>query len=241
RTFPAFRQKLRGKLESSLQRLSRARSSCEASFAHAESASACVPKSFAHRLQAYVYANLDTITSPAPVHALSLAAFYFTGSYYQLSKRLFGLRYIFTKHIGPSEQRVGYEVLGVLLVLQMLVQSWLHIHRTLQQATSGQSETGPANGVLASGRSLDPNAYANNQTLLFESSTAPGRGISTTTHTPVLEKPRYGLHDKHVMMWIQSPQQRKCTLCLELMKDPSATTCGHVFCWTCIGDWLREK
>ncbi|KAF3348846.1 ABC transporter G family member 21 [Verticillium dahliae VDG2] len=35
--------------------------------------------------------------------------------------------------------------------------------------------------------------------------------------------------------------QRKCTLCLEPMRDPAATGCGHVFCWSCIGDWVREK
>jgi peroxin-10 len=44
-----------------------------------------------------------------------------------------------------------------------------------------------------------------------------------------------------VMDWIKGQQQRKCTLCLEELKDPAATQCGHVFCWTCIGDWVREK
>jgi len=25
------------------------------------------------------------------------------------------------------------------------------------------------------------------------------------------------------------------------MKDPAVTTCGHVFCWQCASDWLREQ
>lgn len=71
--------------------------------------------------------NLNTITSPAPVYAISLAAFYFSGTYYHLSKRLLGLRYVFTRRVKEDKGRVGYEVLGVLLVLQLGVQAWLHL------------------------------------------------------------------------------------------------------------------
>jgi hypothetical protein len=55
---------------------------------------------------------LDSITSLSPIYALSIATFYFTGSYYHLSKRLWRLRYVFTKKIDDNEQRIGYEVLG---------------------------------------------------------------------------------------------------------------------------------
>lgn len=98
------------------------------------------------RVQEYILEHLDTLTSPNPIYALSLATFYFTGAYYHLSKRLFGLRYIFTKQMKPDEQRVGYEVLGVLLVLQMGVQAALHVretylsssHETISRSQRGQ-------------------------------------------------------------------------------------------------------
>ena len=66
--------------------------------------------------------------------------------------------------------------------------------------------------------------------------------LSKMTNTPLPQNNhRYDLSDPEVMQWIDGKQQRKCTLCLEPMKDPSVTTCGHVFCWTCVTDWLREQ
>lgn len=232
RILPAFRRRIRAKLEVSLKRASRKRVS---------------PAT--QELQSYILSNLDTITSPAPVYAVSLAVFYFSGAYYHIGKRLFGLRYIFTRTVEPSGQRVGYEVLGVLLVLQLAVQAYLHVHNTLTHGTVTVANVGSAVGgtaILDHGVevSLDPNAYSSNNALLFESSDSPSvdrSALQKVTHTPILEAPRYNLEDKEVMKWIHGRQQRKCTLCLEPMKDPSVTTCGHVFCWTCIGDWVREK
>jgi peroxin-10 len=184
----------------------------------------------------------------ADVYALSLATFYFSGSYYHLSKRIWGLRYIFTRHVQASDQRAGYEVLGVLLVLQMAVQGYLHMHNTMTTSAPDSIATGhqAVTSVLVGGGaevSLDPNAYSANNALLFDGVAHPAAGPSDVqkwTHTPAASKPRYELDGEETMGWIGGGN-RKCTLCLEEMKDPSVTTCGHVFCWTCIGDWAREK
>ena len=238
---PAFRTRVRLKLEANLRRWR----SKHASKGEAQAAST--------RFQSYLLTHLSTITSPSPIYALSLTIFYFTGSYYHLSKRLLGLRYIFTKQIPPSEQRVGYEVLGVLLVLQMAVQGWLHLHSTFQ---SSQPSAITDAGSLATGGSAIVDGgieigtggreYTGNNDLLLEATAINHdvkQRIGKVTHTSVLdaEKSRYDLKDSKTMGWIQGKQQRKCTLCLEEMKDASATTCGHVFCWTCIADWIREK
>ena len=221
---PVFRDRIRLRLENNLRR-----SDATGSKQH---------------MQSYLVENLQSITSPSPIYALTLSIFYFTGSYYHLSKRLFGLRYIFTKRIAPSEQRGGYEVLGVLLILQIAAQGWLHL-RSIFKSTPSHPELADGsasfNGVEVG---LDHQTITDNVSHPSAHTSHPPSKtrLEMTTHTPLLnDNPRYDLRTPETMMWIQSRQQRKCTLCLEGLKDPSVTTCGHVFCWTCIGDWVREK
>ena len=226
---PSFRARIRAKLEANLRSLSRHKKETSYSFS----------------FQSYLLDHLSTITSPSPIHALTLTIFYFTGSYYQLSKRLFGLRYIFTKRVGESEARDGYEVLGVLLVLQMTVQGWLHLHSTLRSTTPANTSQLVGSSVMLEHGvevSLDPAALTSNNELLLEvPGEQPPSDLGKTSHTEVLDKPRYDLRDNEATMGYIKGQNRKCTLCLEGLKDPSAAGCGHVFCWECIAEWVREK
>ena len=245
KTLPALRRKLRAKLEHNIERAQRFKKTAQ---------------SRSIKVQEYIHTHLDSLTSLNPIYAISLATFYFTGSYYHLSKRLFGLRYIFTKQIAPSEARVGYEVLGVLLILQMAVQSTLHIRETFfntsEPATSAESEEPsttlssltktPTQPLTAHvGPSIElPLTSTSTPTTLLPIQIHPHLppGLASTTSTPILSTPRYDLQSSpNLLAWIPAGQQRKCTLCLEPFRDPSVTTCGHVFCWSCIQDWVREK
>lgn len=256
RVLPAVRSRLRQRLEARLAELQRKHKA-----AH---------NSAEYRAKRYVLTHLSGLTSGAHVHAAVLATFYFTGAYYSLSKRFAGLRYVFIRRLpehpgGAAEGRdgrAGYEVLGVLLVVQLAVQAYLHVRSVL--AAAGTPEEASVEAAIrerAFGRgaaadvSLDhAHSYGSgNNDLLLQTGGGVGSGagqrskaaIGATTHTPVPrgDTARYdlGVGGDSVMAWIKGRSQRKCTLCLEELKDPSATQCGHVFCWSCIGDWVREK
>jgi len=252
RLLPSIRAAIRRRLQDRLARLTR----------QGKGSTNTTPGT-SYRLQRYLLAHLSTLTSGAHFHAIALATFYFTGAYYSLSKRLLGLRYVFTRRIDENQGgRAGYEVLGVLLVVQMVVRGYIHVRdQVLRVHTPAPNSEEAGIDVMIRERafgaggnvnvSLDGNSYSSNNELLPSGGGQASGGnqrslaeIGISTHTPVMKggRPRYDLGaGEDIMAWIKGRQQRKCTLCLEELRDPAATQCGHVFCWTCIGDWVREK
>lgn len=218
RILPAFRRRLRAKLERSVAR----RQAKSVFFSKEEQLKK--RQNVVLKIQSYILEHLDSMTSLSPIFAVNLAAFYFTGAYYHIAKRLWGLRYVFSRRIGESEERIGYEVLGVLMVLQIVVQGVVHGKEVIESMHE-DIET------------KDKQAFGTESQAL--------KSVYNPPSIPSLpaDTPRYDLSSDAgtALNWIPAGQQRKCTLCLDPFKDPSVSTCGHVFCWTCIRDWVREK
>lgn len=80
---------------------------------------------------------LDTLLN---VH---LALFYFNGAYYDLAKRIFGLRYAFGHKVDKEEQlsRGGYELLGGLIFTQIAFKAIKHFSESFQNDRTRKSNT----------------------------------------------------------------------------------------------------
>lgn len=151
----------------------------------------------------------------------NLMFFYFEGLYYHISKRAAGIRYVF---IGkPSNQRPRYQILGVFLLIQLCIIAAEGLRRSSLSSISS---------------SINPTSFGANLG-------STGRGL------PILnEEGNLISVDGDSGNWVSDPSQSesgtssgisKCTLCLSNRQHPTATPCGHVFCWNCIMEWCNEK
>jgi len=81
------------------------------------------------------------------LHPIHLAIFYFTAAYYHLSNRLLGLQYIFIRKLRPGEKQTGYEILGLLLSIQLLIKSFSSLKKFLLAFKTQNQVTEASNQV----------------------------------------------------------------------------------------------
>jgi peroxin-10 len=166
---------------------------------------------------------------------------------------------MFTRRLFPGEQRPGYELLGLLLLLQLLTQSYLSLspspptnpttHRLNTTLSPTSPHATPTGNPLPRPPQMDPNipldtAGRSHDPVSDTSETGDmhtlGQGATEVTGVTGVTGVLLDLEDENVCAYIPAGS-RRCPLCLEAMKDPTAAECGHLFCWDCVLRWTGES
>ncbi|KAF7319891.1 Peroxisome assembly protein PER8 [Mycena kentingensis (nom. inval.)] len=156
---------------------------------------------------------------------LNLAAFYIQGVYYDLVNRILGIRKVSSTPHNPHVRPPSYSLLGILLGIRLL-------HRLVSFLRT------PDTNAKGKQRALD----VEHESYLDERPISDFLGPVDPEGQPA--KPAE--EDEGTMLDVSAiPEEqragRNCTLCLEERTDSCCTECGHLFCWSCIVGWVREK
>ncbi|EKM60741.1 uncharacterized protein PHACADRAFT_133481 [Phanerochaete carnosa HHB-10118-sp] len=160
---------------------------------------------------------------------INLAAFYLQGAYYHLTRRFFRARYISGTFPSPNTRPPSYSLLGVLLGIRLL-------YRLTTFMRSLRAEDGPKS---AEGKR---HADDSHETYIDDAPVSTMLGPHNLDDQPVIpaeEDERTALDIASIPSALRA--SRNCTLCLEERTSSCATECGHLFCWSCIVGWGREK
>ncbi|KAG9127940.1 peroxisome biogenesis factor 10 [Ceratobasidium sp. 392] len=176
---------------------------------------------------------------------INLALFYLSGTYYNLAKRLLGIKHISGILPDPNSRPPSYSFLGILMCVRLLHRFYTFLDKRLK-ALEPHLPPEPTNALALS---------VNPPPIPVEPDTQQRQYIDSRPIPEILEQQA---QERDTDM-LQNPEAdeftvlnvaaidpglragRRCALCLEERTATAATECGHLFCWNCIAGWGEEK
>ncbi|CUA72363.1 Peroxisome biogenesis factor 10 [Rhizoctonia solani] len=175
---------------------------------------------------------------------VNLALFYLTGTYYNLTKRVLGVRHVSSTLPDPNARPPSYSFLGILMCIRLLHRLYTLLDKQLK-SLEPPPPVQPTNALTLS----------DSQPLLIPRDTdiQQHRYIDSRRVTEILQKQAESSEitpdaetDEFTSLYVAGIHPglragRRCALCLEERTATTSTECGHLFCWSCIVGWGDEK
>lgn len=144
----------------------------------------------------------------------------------------------------PHSRPPSYSLLGVLIIVRLLYRLVIFL-RTRARAPPSLTSSSSENGKSPISTSSSYREHQHSQQLEIH---IDGRPISSLLEVvdPESAPALPAEEDELTILDVGSiPEEvragRNCTLCLEERTASAATECGHLFCWSCVYGWGREK
>ncbi|KAH8120471.1 hypothetical protein DFH11DRAFT_1560201, partial [Phellopilus nigrolimitatus] len=155
--------------------------------------------------------------------------------YYNIARRVLRIRNVSSIPDNPNSRPPSYSLLGILIGIRLLYRLVSAV-RSLRQTSEKEAVQNSLKGNQAAQDDSSSETTIDGVPIMEVMARLPDESSVPAT----AEEDEYTALD-FAKISAEVRARRNCTLCLEERTSSCATECGHLFCWSCIIGWGREK